>query len=356
MYALEENPRAYTMLTNVLPTTCINNEIPHEQQIVYYNPPVNYQTINNPQSYLYPQHVPNGQIVNPLSSNYLSTQHNPQQHSLSTINMANAHTQQSAMHSNRNQQQITSSSYQPSVNVIAPPPASSMINPRGSSTPILATTKIGRNDTSGFSEPNVQVRPQYSQPTRVFNSSNTPNKRLRRVTHRNEILETNQSGQNRAIQPQQNVMETRVPAGVNDDEQVISNAACRFATSRYPFAPFSVIFSIAVREKTVVEDLIKHASDHWKFELKTVAYRKGSSENNEYRILIFVENSDSFVFLHDQGNWPNTLADCQYIIRSPSIPPQLALVIPSVSLQIYWNEFVQEVKEKYPDMANVIHL
>ena len=41
---------------------------------------------------------------------------------------------------------------------------------------------------------------------------------------------------------------------------------------------------------------------------------------------------------------------------SPSIPPQLALVIPSVSLQIDWNEFVQEVKEKYPDIANVILL
>ena len=355
-YAPEENPRTYTMLTNVLPTTGINNEIPHEQQIVYYNPPVNYQKMNNTQSYLYPQQVPNGQIINPLSSNYLSAQYNQQQHALSTINMANAHTQQPAMHSNMNQQQITFPSYQPSVNVIAPPLASSMINPTGSSTPILATTKRGRNDTSGYSESNVQVRPQYSQPTRVFNSSNTPNKRLRGVAHRNEFLETNQSGQNRPMQPQQNVMETRVPAGANVDEQVVSNAACRFATSRYPFAPFSVIFSQKVREKTVVEDLITHASDHWKFELKTAAYRKGSSENNEYRILIFVENSESFVFLHDQSNWPNTLADCQYTIRSPSIPPQLALVIPSVSLQIDWDEFVQEVEEKYPDIANVIRL
>ena len=111
-----------------------------------------------------------------------------------------------------------------------------------------------------------------------------------------------------------------------------------------------------MREKTVVEDLIKHASVNWKFELQTVAYWKGRSENNEYRILIFVENSDSFLFLHDQSNWPNTLANCQYTIRSPSIPPQLALVIPAVSLQIVWDEFVQEVKEKYPDIANVIRL
>ena len=72
------------------------------------------------------------------------------------------------------------------------------------------------------------------------------------MTHRNEVLGTNQSDQNRPMKPQQNVMETRVPADANDDEQVVSNAACRFATSRYPFAPFSVIFSQEVREKTIV--------------------------------------------------------------------------------------------------------
>ena len=201
VYAPDENPRTYTMLTTIPPNTT-NNEIPHEQQIVYYNPPVNHQTINNSQSYLHPQHIPNGQIGNQFSSNYLSAQHAQQQHPSSLINMANAYTQQSVTHSNMNQQQIAFPSYQPSVNVMAPPPPSSVINPTGSSTPALATTKRGRTDTSGFSESNVQLRPQYSQPTRVFNSTNTPNKCLRGVTQRNEVLATNQASQNRPIQLQ----------------------------------------------------------------------------------------------------------------------------------------------------------
>ncbi|CAF4559498.1 unnamed protein product, partial [Rotaria sp. Silwood1] len=356
-YVPEENPRVYTMLSNVSPTT--NNEIPYEQQIVYYNPPVNYQTFNNAQSYPYPQQLLNGQIVNQFSSNNLAAkqhQQQPQQHTGSSINMTNAQIQQSMMHSNMNQQQIALS-YQPPVNLMAPPPHSSMINPTGSSTPISATTKRGRNDTSGVSESNVQLRPQYSQPTRIFNSNNTPNKRLRGANQqRNQVPTTNQFGQNIPIHFQQNVAETRVPGGTTGNEHVVSNAACRFAASRYPFAPFSVIFTQEVREKIVVDDLIKHASDKWNFELKTIAYRKGRSENNEHRILIFVENSESFVFLHNHSNWPETLADYQFTIKSPSIPPQLALVIPSVSLEIDWDEFVQELKEMYPDIANIIRL
>ena len=351
----EENPRIYRMLTNEPPTA--NNGISHEQQIVYYNPLVNHQTTNNPQSYLYPQHVPNGQIVNQFSSNNSAAHRHQQQYSSSWINMAAADMQQATMHFNMNQQRIPLPAYQPSVNVMAPPLPSSMINLTGSSTPISATTRRGRNDTSDVSESNVQIRPQYSQPTRVFSSSNMLNKRPRIVNQqRNEVLAANQAGHNIPMQRQQNVTEIRTSAGVTNNDQVVSNAACRFATSRYPFSPFSVIFSQEVRERTVVDDLIRYAADNWNFELKAVAYRRGRSENNEYRILIFVENSDSFVFLHDQKNWPNTLADRQFTIKRPSIPPQLALVIPFVSLQIDWDDFVQEMKEKYPDIANIIRL
>ena len=46
-------------------------------------------------------------------------------------------------------------------------------------------------------------------------------------------------------------------------------AACRYATTRFPFSPFTVIFSQEVRDRLVVDDLIKHASEHFNFELKT---------------------------------------------------------------------------------------
>ena len=176
VYSPDENPRMYTVLTNEPPIT--NNEIAQEQQIVYYNPPVNYQTINNQQPYIYPQQLSNSQIVNQYLSASIAAQHHQQQHTSSSINMPNAVAQQSMIHSNMNQQQMLLSSYQPPVN-ITPPPYSSMTNPTGSSTPISAPTKRGRNDTSGVSESNVQIRPQYPQSTRFFIPSNTPNKRLR---------------------------------------------------------------------------------------------------------------------------------------------------------------------------------
>ena len=193
------------LITNILPTT--NNEVSHEQQIVYFNPPDNHQTTNNPQSYFYSYHVPNSQIVNQFSSNNLAAHHDQQQHSSCWINMTTTDIQQQPpMHSNMNQQKIALLAYQPSVNVMAPSLSSSMINLTGSSTPISATTKRDRNDTSGVSESNAQLRPQYSQPIRVFSSSNMPNKRPRIVNQqRNEVLATNQAGQNIPMQHQQNV-------------------------------------------------------------------------------------------------------------------------------------------------------
>ena len=255
-----------------------------------------------------------------------------------------------------NQQQIVLFSYQPPFNVTALT-SSLMTNPTGSSTPIPATTKRGHNDTSGISESNMQLRTQYVQPTRIFNSSNTPNKRLRGVNPQsNEVIYTNQVRQNGPIQPNRNSIETRELVDSNDKEQVPSTAACRFASTRYPFAPFSVIFSQEVREKTVVDGLIKHAFDNSNFELKTVAYRKGRMENNEHRILVFVENNESLVFFYNHSNWPTTLTNCQFTIKSPLTPPHLALVMPSVSLQVDWDEFTQELKGKYPDISNIIRL
>ena len=320
--APDGNQRTYTLLSNV--PQDLNEGFSHEQQIVYYKPPVNYQTVNNPQAYMYPQQIPNNQIVNQFPSVNMGAQlhHHQQQHFVSSsINTSNEIFQPSALHSNMNQQQMVSSSSH---------------QPPGQSIPIATTTERGRSDTSGISQSNVQQQPQYSQPTRIFNSGNTPNNRI--------------SGVN---QQRNEARERVVP---NDNEQVPSVAACRFATTRFPFSPFTVIFSQEVREKIVVDDLIKHAFENSNFELKTVAYRKGRSESNEHRILIFVENTESFVFLYNHTNWPGTLADRQFTIKSPSIPPQLSLVMPYVSLQIDWEEFVQELKNKYPDVANVIRL
>ncbi|CAF1360582.1 unnamed protein product, partial [Rotaria sp. Silwood1] len=46
----------------------------------------------------------------------------------------------------------------------------------------------------------------------------------------------------------------------------------------------------------------------------------------------------------------------QYNTTRPSIPPQLALVIPAVSLLVDWEDFTQELKVTNPDIINAIRL
>ena len=62
------------------------------------------------------------------------------------------------------------------------------------------------------------------------------------------------------------------------------------------------------------------------------------------------------MFLYNQENWPTSLAGTEYTIKKPSILPRLALVIPSVSLQVDWEEFTQELVDMYPGIVNVIQL
>ncbi|CAF5008615.1 unnamed protein product, partial [Rotaria sp. Silwood1] len=321
----DENQCRITTSNNTTCTT--NHEISKEQQIAYGSAPVIYQPYSLPQSYVCVQPTPNSQIVNHYSPNNMVTQHQLYQQQVpSTINVSSAYVQQAMLHSNMNPQQALVSSYHPPVNtnVLF---ASSMTNPTVSSTPMSATTKRGRNDISGVSDSNAQERPQYYQTTRIFNARNTPNKRHCGINQQQkENSYPYRYEQNHQEQLNYNIMEGRNIAESTYDQQQPSMAACRYATSRFPFSPFSVIFLHQVREKVVIDDLMKHAKENFHFELKTIAYRRGRSENNECRILVFVENSESFSFLYERGNWPTTLAGHEFTTKRPSIPPQLSLV------------------------------
>ncbi|CAF3349295.1 unnamed protein product [Rotaria socialis] len=305
VYMAEENSDLYRVLNNV--PLASNNETTKEQQIVYYTTPANIQPVNSNQPYVCVQQLPNNQIVNQYSPTSVFIHHQPQQQQQSSLNnnVAHAYAKQPMLHFNMIQQQAVLSIYRPVANIMEMPP-SSMINPTVASTPIPASAKRGRNDTSGISDSNIQVKPQYPQITQIFNTNDTSIKR--------------HHGMNEPI-----VQST-------DNLQQPASASCPFATTRFPFSPFSVHFSQEVRDKIAIDDLTKHASEHLNFDLRMVPYRRGRAENNECRILIFVENSESFVFLYNQENWPTSLSGSNYTIKRPSIPPQLALVIPAVSL------------------------
>ncbi len=349
-YEDQPNLQVNTMMNSIPPWS--TNELSHEQLLAYYNATANFFYSN----YLQPP-MPHQQMIDSHLDLQPTLGNRPAVHEQQRLSQQIQSTRISAnvplsmqrttmIHSNTDQ-------YKPTVitasllGSAALRPTSSMTNPASTSTP----AKRNRADVSNNSDSINQQNTHYQQRTRVFNSHNTPIKRIR----------TNPQQQDgRFVQMPQNHLaqqkQTSSTASNEVDSQQTSSAARRFATTRYPFSPFSITFKEEVRGKTVVEDLIKHAFEKSSFELKTVAYRRGRTENRECRILLFVENTESFAFLRKESNWPVTLAERVFTLKAPSIPPQLSLVLPSVSLQMEWEDFVKEIKERYPDVANVIRL
>ncbi|CAF3374067.1 unnamed protein product [Rotaria socialis] len=146
---------------------------------------------------------------------------------------------------------------------------------------------------------------------------------------------------------------------VIENEHVVTNQVGRFATTRYSFSPFIVHFKEDLRDKLVVEHLVKNAKEQCNnFDLHVLGYCR--IQRNcvvaEYDILVFVENTQSFAFLRDVGNWPAQLVGKEYTRKMPSISPQLSGVIQNVAFNVDWDEFVQDLKRQYPQVANVIRL
>ena len=140
----------------------------------------------------------------------------------------------------------------------------------------------------------------------------------------------------------------------NGQRVEISAAACRFASTRYPFSPFMISFKTAVKDKTVIEELFEMAKKEG-VTLKIVAYRHKQAAN-DYCILVFVENIESFCFLMNDTNWPALLGREAFTVKKPSTPPQLCAVLPNVALSTDWEEFIQATKEQYPTVSEVIRL
>ncbi|CAF5188460.1 unnamed protein product, partial [Rotaria magnacalcarata] len=244
VFMSEENSCRQGGINNILPA--FNNDTLKEQQLVYYTATANSQPMNTSQPYVYVHQLPNNQSVNHLSLTRLIMHHETnqqqQQQPLFLSNNATSNIHPSMLHSSTYQQHTALATCHPSFNMTELPPPL-MTNTAISSTPISTSIKRGHNDTSGISESNTQIRPQHPQISNMqANTSiagSTPIKRLR--------------GMNQPI------------TLVTDISQQTTAAACRFATTRFPFSPFTVIFSQDVREKSVIDDLTKHASETLNF-------------------------------------------------------------------------------------------
>ncbi|CAF1061138.1 unnamed protein product [Didymodactylos carnosus] len=189
----------------------------------------------------------------------------------------------------------------------------------GADTSTPHANKRGRGDISGNSDQDLQRQMNQQFRTRVINKSaqNQASSAYKRQRPNAQQTNANRSPP-RHTNAQQRLNFGLATTTDNPDNMKgpsanlpITVAACRFASTRYPFPPFTILFTQIVREIQVVEELIDYAKNTLTFDLKTVAYR-----------LVHTE------------------------------------VLPSVSLQMDrdWDEFMQDIKNQYVDVVNVIRL
>ncbi|CAF4414542.1 unnamed protein product [Rotaria sp. Silwood2] len=79
--------------------------------------------------------------------------------------------------------------------------------------------------------------------------------------------------------------------------------------------------------------------------------------SNEYDILLFVKDANSFTSLLDEDKWPSQIGSqfCTFP-SSPHIPPQLSLIIKNVDFHMDMNDFTADLTAKFPEIKNVIRL
>ncbi|CAF2970823.1 unnamed protein product [Rotaria sp. Silwood2] len=174
------------------------------------------------------------------------------------------------------------------------------------------------------------------------------------------------------IQQVQNTQELQDTQQVSDDPQVkgalpsshsqqisITNESTRYAQTRYPFPPFIIKFNGGkVTPNQIKEGLTDYCNKKYQMEINILNCRLSNrNSNNEYDFLLFLKDASSFSFLLDKNHWPSTFSNENYTFpSSPSIPPQLSLLIKNVDLRLDFNEFCQEIQTHYPQVKNVIRL
>ncbi|CAF3731030.1 unnamed protein product [Rotaria socialis] len=159
------------------------------------------------------------------------------------------------------------------------------------------------------------------------------------------------------IQQVSNDPEVQGALPASHPEQIsITTESTRYAQARYPFPPFNIRFNAGkVTSNKIKEGLIAYCNQKYQMEINILNCRLSNrSSNNDYDFLVFLKDVSSFSFLLDQNHWPSTFSNEVYTFPySPSIPPQLSLLIKSVGLRLDFNEFCQKIKTRYPQVKLV---
>ncbi|CAF0971170.1 unnamed protein product [Rotaria magnacalcarata] len=147
---------------------------------------------------------------------------------------------------------------------------------------------------------------------------------------------------------------------IDYQQQNITSASTRFALTRYPFPPLIVCFNVnTISINKFKEEIINHVKTTYQTDITIVNCRTSNLKcnNNEVDCLLYLKDATSFAFLLDKNKWSMKIVGEDYAFpSSPSIPPQLSLIIKNVDLNIDLDEFTSEVKTVYPAVNNVIRM
>lgn len=143
-------------------------------------------------------------------------------------------------------------------------------------------------------------------------------------------------------------------------QQQLTIAATRYATTRYPFPAYVVRLNtdkVAINQFT--EEIVHHFKNNFEADIEILNCRTSKAKclNDEIDFLLFVKDGTSFAILYNKTNWPSKIAGVDIIFPSwPVIPPQLSLILKHVNIQINMDEFTTELKAMFPDIKNVVRM
>ncbi|CAF1152033.1 unnamed protein product [Rotaria sordida] len=108
--------------------------------------------------------------------------------------------------------------------------------------------------------------------------------------------------------------------------KLITEEAKRFAQSRYPYPPFTLLFkSSKINDKTIINELINYCKENYSCDL-------------------------------DLAGFQAFCGAAFTIERQPVIPPQLAVIISNVSYTTNILEFEKDIKTRYDNIVKVVRL
>ena len=140
----------------------------------------------------------------------------------------------------------------------------------------------------------------------------------------------------------------------------ISPEEARYTITRYPFPPFIMRFECKSITATIVKEMIcKNFEESHQVMLEILNFRPSlaRSIHREHDLIIYGKGAVSFLTFLCFEKWPDKVRNDSFTsASSPSIPPQLSLIIKNVDLNVDFDKFCSDAKCWHPGIINIIRM